>query len=321
LREKERESAREGIGAPEKCKTVFKIRSNNDAIRMLRAFGTAATWRRLFDGASQSLWRWLYWHYLFSAAWQAKRHQAINRAVRTCEVCLVKEARQVHHKTYRRIGDEADGDLEATCPGCHKRKHGKLKSKEVTVTKHCIDDVATGEPKSRLRIAGRPRQGGRESYVLLEDPEEPVQMHYIEGTGKKLPHFRRDCPNCEGGGEPKPFWYIGGIPATGKADQRHVIVELTKECLQAALTAAQREFPVGHRDTTDIYSVADMEKPVLTGLIVEVIRADFPSSPRHLRSKGRAKITDDPAWPYRTREMLARIWEIPIRPRLYKEQA
>jgi hypothetical protein len=54
-----------------------------------------------------------------------------------------------------------------------------------------------------------------------------------------------------------------------------------------------------------------------TGLLVRIHRADFRASPRILRCEQRVSVTM--AWPYRTREELARIWGIAIKPRLYKE--
>lgn len=32
----------------------------------------------------------------------------------------------VHHKTYARIGNEYDEDLELLCMFCHDRKHGRV---------------------------------------------------------------------------------------------------------------------------------------------------------------------------------------------------
>jgi hypothetical protein len=70
------------------------------------------------------------------------------------------------------------------------------------------DGIATGMTPVPLRICGRPAEGREEECVVLEEPAEPVQMHW---TGKFLmPHYRLNCPHCARGAErPKPsarFW-------------------------------------------------------------------------------------------------------------------
>jgi hypothetical protein len=69
-----------------------------------------------------------YLNYLRSPAWfgipYGKRHQALVRASFRCQVpnCL-RPAVQVHHLSYRRLGDEAPEDLCAICLWCHKTLH------------------------------------------------------------------------------------------------------------------------------------------------------------------------------------------------------
>jgi 5-methylcytosine-specific restriction endonuclease McrA len=66
-----------------------------------------------------------YERYLESEEWQAKRRQVFARCKGVCEGCLRRAARQVHHLTYDRVGNELLEDLLGVCRGCHETFHGK----------------------------------------------------------------------------------------------------------------------------------------------------------------------------------------------------
>jgi hypothetical protein len=183
----------------------------------------------------------------------------------------------------------------------------------VRVTRHTADDIATGATgPGKLRIAGRPGPGRQETYVLLEEPGPPVLMHWA--AGRKVPHFRRDCPHCaQGAEEPKPLWYLG---AFCMASRQQVLLELTEACFRGAGAAAAR-LEAGPADV-DLFGAPLPGGAVFTGLVVTVSRGGG-RSPRVLRCEQRAQV-GPAAWPYRTREELARVWGVPVRPRLYKEE-
>ena len=67
-------------------------------------------------------WWMLYDEYLSSEKWQEKRKAALLRTGGKCELCG-EEAHEVHHLTYRLVGDEDDGDLMPVCCQCHKNVH------------------------------------------------------------------------------------------------------------------------------------------------------------------------------------------------------
>lgn len=67
-----------------------------------------------------------YHAYLASDAWQVKRRAALARAGGRCQLCNSRWSVQVHHRTYDRLGREADGDLIVLCADCHATFHGKL---------------------------------------------------------------------------------------------------------------------------------------------------------------------------------------------------
>lgn len=71
--------------------------------------------------------RWHYRRYLRSDHWRTTRLNAVRRAGFRCERCGVGGALEVHHLTYARVGKERPSDLQALCPTCHRRAHGKGK--------------------------------------------------------------------------------------------------------------------------------------------------------------------------------------------------
>lgn len=65
-----------------------------------------------------------YQRYMRSAAWKRKRRQVLERADGKCERWNChREPTEVHHKTYKRLGDERLSDLEAVCWHCHTDEH------------------------------------------------------------------------------------------------------------------------------------------------------------------------------------------------------
>lgn len=67
----------------------------------------------------------IYSQYLKSRAWKNKRQRVIARAKGICEECRVNKIAQVHHLTYKHIGDEQLNELMGLCKECHEAKHKK----------------------------------------------------------------------------------------------------------------------------------------------------------------------------------------------------
>lgn len=68
-----------------------------------------------------------YREYLMSPEWQAKRLAVLERANWRCEAGLqgcAGRAEQVHHRTYRHLGDEPLWELAAICFRCHEKFKG-----------------------------------------------------------------------------------------------------------------------------------------------------------------------------------------------------
>jgi 5-methylcytosine-specific restriction endonuclease McrA len=64
-----------------------------------------------------------YHAYIVSRDWQRKREGVLQRRGRKCEQCGNLNQIQVHHRHYRTLGKESDGDLQILCHGCHSNHH------------------------------------------------------------------------------------------------------------------------------------------------------------------------------------------------------
>ena len=64
-----------------------------------------------------------YEKYIMSNEWKAIRNQVLNRDNNLCQGCLACKATEVHHKTYKRLGNELLLDLISVCRNCHIRLH------------------------------------------------------------------------------------------------------------------------------------------------------------------------------------------------------
>lgn len=65
-----------------------------------------------------------YKEYLESYLWQEKR-LFILKQFPICYKCKKKEATEVHHLNYKRVGNEGVRDIVTLCRNCHKTEHGK----------------------------------------------------------------------------------------------------------------------------------------------------------------------------------------------------
>lgn len=65
-----------------------------------------------------------YAEYLATSHWDAVRRATLDRAQHRCQLCNeLSGPLHVHHRTYERIGREADSDVIALCARCHDRFH------------------------------------------------------------------------------------------------------------------------------------------------------------------------------------------------------
>lgn len=63
---------------------------------------------------------------LTSPCWRKLRARILKQRGRQCERCgKTWGEMHLHHKTYERLWQEADEDLEILCVGCHGDEHGR----------------------------------------------------------------------------------------------------------------------------------------------------------------------------------------------------
>lgn len=66
-----------------------------------------------------------YNNYLKTKHWKQKRQKVLKSAKYKCQLCSSKEKLNVHHNTYKNIGNEKKEDLIVLCEKCHKKFHEK----------------------------------------------------------------------------------------------------------------------------------------------------------------------------------------------------
>ena len=64
--------------------------------------------------------RWWCELYFTTPEWKRKRRQIIKRCNGICESCTTKKVRDIHHLTYKNLGNESLKDLLGVCRECHK---------------------------------------------------------------------------------------------------------------------------------------------------------------------------------------------------------
>ena len=63
--------------------------------------------------------------YMTSFGWRMKREAVLRRDNSCCQSCGATERLEVHHITYKRLGNEDLGDLIVVCRNCHQKIHDR----------------------------------------------------------------------------------------------------------------------------------------------------------------------------------------------------
>lgn len=66
-----------------------------------------------------------YEEYMITKHWEKLRSKYFKRHSRICAKCGSRELVQLHHITYRRLGEEKPTDLIPLCKNCHHELHNK----------------------------------------------------------------------------------------------------------------------------------------------------------------------------------------------------
>jgi len=73
-------------------------------------------------------WWKQYNEYLSSPAWNKKRAIVLERDHYTCQGCFQARATQVHHLSYKHVGNELLFELVSVCDACHHKIHPDMDS-------------------------------------------------------------------------------------------------------------------------------------------------------------------------------------------------
>lgn len=147
----------------------------------------------------------IYAEYLASPEWGRTRVNALDRAGNRCQLCNAKKALQVHHRTYERVGMEADSDLTVLCRACHSKFHGKQPNEKRKVPKSAVAPVkklSSESQSGRLLIFLR---------LVAEEPRYTKQVYPLVNFSKAQVNACAGVLNNQGRierGTPKEPWRI-----------------------------------------------------------------------------------------------------------------
>lgn len=115
----------QNTGAVKKDTIGIKILSLEAFDESLWEAWNARRLKRLEDlrGQENALWWQRYEEVLASPEWQERRRKVMERDHRLCQACRERPAVQVHHLTYKHLGQEPLFELVAVCTPCHERLH------------------------------------------------------------------------------------------------------------------------------------------------------------------------------------------------------
>lgn len=74
-----------------------------------------------------------YKEYLKTENWQKKRRKVFALHSKRCAVCRKKKATNVHHKSYKRLGDETKRDLIPLCQFHHNEIHKFANQQKINI--------------------------------------------------------------------------------------------------------------------------------------------------------------------------------------------
>jgi len=106
--------------------------------------------------------------YYASKRWELRKKAYFLKHAKRCCQCHGWSSVQLHHKTYRNLGNEPDEDLEPMCFDCHRKIHKEM-TKEVSHERRARKPVMVymhGKPKKVRDVAPRNRR-----FNLSEEDE------------------------------------------------------------------------------------------------------------------------------------------------------
>ena len=134
-----------------------------------------------------------YQAYLKSEHWQSKR----KTVVQICSVCGADIKLDVHHKSYKRLGNERKRDLTALCRTCHTNVHEFIKTNYTGHKFNCVlYNAAEAYKKHLIKLENISRQTYQTALRPLDDTKYIIRRAVVDnGTIEKSgPGLR--APEC-----------------------------------------------------------------------------------------------------------------------------
>lgn len=127
-----------------------------------------------------------YQKYLNSSEWHQRANEEKEKANYRCDICGHEDRNlHVHHRNYKRLGNEQPGDLIVLCPGCHATIHSKPSPNPIFFVSEIRECESCGGSGDCYNCCG---------YGYTDD-----NCEICYGTGK--------CQVCNGKGKLKQIGY------------------------------------------------------------------------------------------------------------------
>src|SRR5688572_14858895 len=107
----------------------------------------------------------VYREYLHSSQWAEKRASILNRDSYTCQYCNTAPAEQVHHLSYRNLGNESDFELIAVCIPCHEIIHQTTIDELLNRRIDNVLNINTGNAVNTTRLVTTAESSALKTYI------------------------------------------------------------------------------------------------------------------------------------------------------------
>lgn len=125
-----------------------------------------------------------YENYLRTPWWRARRNAALRASGFCCQRCACRRNLQVHHRSYERLGAEADDDLEVLCRGCHEGNHFNETQDGIGVYARVVSSVLA---EGRYQDIADILEEAKRRCVTLKIPFHPSRFH--AAAARLIPRF------------------------------------------------------------------------------------------------------------------------------------
>ena len=132
-----------------------------------------------------------YEDYLSTRHWRALRVKVAKLRNHLCELCdkKIELGYHIHHKSYKRLGNERLGDLMFLCENCHKEVHIALRAKKNNLKKHKKEKKTCANCFYSQKVKYNGANGKTVLWCNMKyfSPKDNVCSFYKRGVEKSIP--------------------------------------------------------------------------------------------------------------------------------------